>query len=141
MAAVTDPRVDAPACPHSGCGAQAGDPRCYTRTGFPRHQHAVRKKTDAREKVAGKLAARRPSDAQHRIMQQAMGGGGLYELSGYRFRGDAQRQSAMAAMADVERGWFRFVEERQHGTLYELTEAGRLAYYRYEDWMNGDTRK
>lgn len=135
MADPTDPRLNTPDCAHLGCGAKAGDTRCYTRTGFPRSMHAVRRKTTALARVAGRLAGRRPTEKQHHLMAQAMANGGMYELSGYRFHGDAQRQAAMASMADPARGWFRHVTETQHGAVYELTGAGRLAYYRYEDWM------
>lgn len=133
----TDPRLNTPDCGHLGCNAKAGDPWCYTRTGFPRSMHAVRRRGAAQDKVAGKRAALRPSEKQYQIMQAAVDGGGMYELSGYRFAGDAQRQAAMAAMADVERGWFVRVRDTQHGTLYEITDTGRNAYYRYIDWMDG----
>lgn len=141
MARPDDPRVNTPACTHAGCGALAGDPNCYTATGFPRAQHKVRWETPKAPGAPGSLSGRRPTDKQHELMFWAMREGGLYELSGYRFSGDAQRRASMASMADPQRGWFRKVRETAHGTLYELTDAGRAAYYRYEDWMNGGTGK
>lgn len=133
----TDPRLNTPDCPRSGCGAKAGDPQCYSATGFPVPMHKVRLHGAAREKVAGRLAHRRPSDKQYLILAAAVDAGGMYELSGYRFAGDAQRRAAMTAMVDVERGWFVRLRDTQHGTLYEITDAGRNAYYRYVDWMDG----
>lgn len=142
MDQVTDPRRNAPACPRPSCGARAGDPWCLTATGFPRGMHAarlalIRGEEPAAGKPAGALTGRRPSEAQQRILVQAAAAGGLYELSGYRFHGDAQRRAAMTAMADDARGWFREVRHTDHGTLFEITTAGRSAAYRYEDWMNG----
>lgn len=136
MAAVTDP----PACPF--CRAQAGDRWCYTATNFRRHWHAMRwALVDAAKAAAPAPApapARKPkpkraSEAQYRILCRAMTDGGLYELSGYRFHGDAQRRAAMRAM--VEKQWFRYVRETQHGSLHELTNDGRNAFYAYEEWM------
>lgn len=142
MAAVTDIRKNPPACPLPTCPAGEGDRFCYTATGFPRQWHTARRKralgdTAPEPSAAGSLAHRRPSEAQHRLLAQAMAGGGVYELSGYRFHGDAQRRRAMQAMAGTERGWFRHVRETPHGTVYEITDDGRSAYYRYEDWMDG----
>lgn len=134
MAAVTE----APACPF--CRAQAGDRWCYTATNFRRHWHAMRWALVDAAKAAAVQPARKPrakraSEAQYRIMVAAMGAGGLYELSGYTFHGDAQRRAAMRAM--VDRGWFRYVRETQHGSLHELTNDGRNAFYAYEEWMRG----
>ncbi len=144
LAEVTDPRRDSPPCRHKGCGAQRGDRWCYTATGFRRHWHAVRRADVDNPPAAGqptapagKLARRRPSEAQQRILGAAMGNGGLYELSGYTFHGDAQRRAAMGAMSNPARGWFTRLRETQHGTLYEITNAGRAAFYRYEEWMQG----
>lgn len=137
MADAPDPRLTASNCPR--CTAKAGDPLCYTTSGYPRPMHVVRR--NAVVPVPGRLAARRPSARQHAMMSQALTNGGLYELSGYQFAGDAQRRAAMTAAADVEHGWFRHVRETAHGTLFELTEEGRLAYYRYEDWMRTPPRK
>lgn len=139
--APADPRVNTPACRHPDCGALAGDPACYTATGFPRGQHKVRWKPAAPTPEPGSLSDRRPSSKQHDIMRQAMAAGGLYELSGYRFHGDAQRRAAMQPMADPARGWFRRVRDTDHGTLYDLTDAGRNAYYRYQDWMDGGNER
>jgi hypothetical protein len=126
------------------CGAQAGDPWCYTATGFRRHQHAVRVRDaqgvpPAAEKPAGSLAGRRPTDKQYLIILAAANGEGCYEVSGYGFHGEAQIRAAMDAMVDDARGWFTRVRETQHGTLFQLTDAGRTAGIRYETWMNGGT--
>lgn len=139
---MSDPRQAAPPCPFKPCRAQAGDRFCYTATGFPRHWHAARVRAaaghdQAAARPAGHLAGRRPTDAQHRILSQAVADDGRYELSGYRFHGDAQRRSAMQSMSGPERGWFSPVGETPHGTLYKITEDGLAAWQRYETWMNG----
>jgi hypothetical protein len=139
-----------PACPLATCTAGAGVSHCYTATGFPRPMHAVRvalmqdtvraadSTPPAAPRPAGRLTGRRPSDKQAAILAAAIRGGGMYELSGYRFAGDAQRRAAVVAMADDARGWMREVEETEHGTLYEITNEGRDAEARYRAWMNGD---
>ena len=138
-----DPRVNTPDCPHPGCPAKAGNAWCYTATGFPRSMHAARLALIAGEApktgpADGSLAARRPSHLQADILSWALADpAGRWELSGYRFRGDAQRRSAMAAMSHPARGWFTHVKETDHGTLYEITDAGREAWGRYEIWMSG----
>jgi hypothetical protein len=146
VAVVTDPRTVAPDCPLKTCSATVGDVWCYTPTGFRRHWHAARRAvvagaTAPAVPAAGKLAGRRPSEAQQRILAAAMAGGGMYELSGYTFHGDAQRRAAMTAMADQARGWFRQLHHTDHGTMFEITDTGRNAYYRYKDWMNGGPTK
>jgi len=140
---LTDPRRNAPACPT--CVAQAGDVWCYTATGFRRHWHAARRRAAdgqpaPEQKPAGHLTGRRPSDKQANILAAAIAGDDTYEVSGYGFHGEAQKRAAMLAMADEARGWFRHLRETQHGTLYEITDAGRDAAARYETWMNGGTR-
>lgn len=137
-----DPRRNAPACPKPGCGAPVGDPWCYTLTGFRRHWHAPRRRLADGQKpatppAAGALAGHRPSEAQHRMLAVAIRQDGYYELSGYNFHGDAQRRATMHAMVDPARGWFSHVKEVQHGTLYRITAAGRAAWQRYENWMEG----
>jgi hypothetical protein len=62
---------------------------------------------------------------------------GRVEISGYTFHGDARRRATMLSMADPTRRWFTHVKETDHGTLYEITDDGRAAWKRYEDWMNG----
>lgn len=141
----TDPRGNAPACPRDRCRATAGDLWCYTATGFRRHWHAARRLLAAGQNppaaaADGSRTGQRPSEAQQRILTQAVAGGGLYEVSGYTFAGDAQRRAAMTAMAGPACGWFRHVQETPHGDVYEITDAGRRAYYRYQDWMNGGGR-
>jgi hypothetical protein len=141
---LTDPRADAPECTQKGCGAQAGDPWCYSGPGrFRRHWHAVRvaaAKGHAAPpaKKAGSLAGRLPTDKQaHIIAVAAATESGPYEVSGYGFHGEAQTRRAMDAMTDPARGWFEHVRETQHGTLFKLTGAGRAINTRYENWMNG----
>lgn len=145
MAELSDPRRDAPACPTATCRAGKGNPWCYTATGFPRAMHTARLKLIAgaapAEKTAGSLAGKRPSHLQADILGWAIADpDGQWELSGYRFRGDAQRRAAMLAMAADTRGWFSHVRETDHGTLYQVTDAGRAAWQRYDDWMNGRPR-
>lgn len=145
MAEVTDPRKNAPACTHKGCGAQAGDRRCYTATGFRRHWHAVRVRAAAGvgpqpAKKEGSLAGRRPSHKQYDIILAAFRGNRRFEVSGYGLHGEAQTRRAMDAMVDPARGWFVHVAETAHGTLFELTAAGVAAGVRYEQWMNGARR-
>lgn len=139
-----DPRRNAPPCPLKTCRAVAGDLWCYTPTGFRRHWHAARWRIveggqPKAETAAGALSGRRPSEAQHRILAWAIHQAGYYDLSGYTFHGDAQRRAAMTAMADPARGWFARVRATDHGTLYKITDAGRAAFQRYENWMNGVT--
>ncbi len=139
---MTDIRRNSPACP--SCPAQAGDLACYTATGFPRHWHARRRTlalggTLPAAKPAKSRAGARPSHKQADILASAISNDGVYEVSGYRFRGDAQRRSAMAAMSDDTRGWFTHAGETPHGTLYKITQTGRDAWARYEAWMRGET--
>lgn len=136
-----------PACTLATCGAPAGARYCLTPTGFRRPLHAVRVAaieaaaatpiTPAAPRPAGRLAHRRPSDKQARLLAQAVNNGGLYELSGYGFHGEAQRRTAVLAMTDDARGWMRHVRQTQHGDLYEITNGGRDALARYQTWMNG----
>lgn len=138
-----------PACPLATCTAGAGVSHCYTATGFPRPMHAVRvtlmqqaataadSTPPVEPRPAGHLAGRRPSDKQALILAAAIRNGGVYELSGYRFAGDAQRRAAVLAMANDSRGWMRKLRETEHGTLYEITNEGRNAEARYRAWMNG----
>lgn len=145
MAEVSDPRRSAPACPTKSCRAVAGDPWCYTATGFRRHMHAARwaliEGKPVSERPAGSMAGRRPSHLQADILSWAIADeNGQWELSGYTFSGDAQRRAAMLAMSDEPRGWFTKVRETDHGTLYQVTDVGRAAWQRYDDWMNGRTR-
>lgn len=139
-----------PACTLATCGAAAGTRYCLTPTGFRRPLHAVRVAAiqaaaagtpapPAPERPAGRHAHRRPSDKQARILAQAADSGGLYELSGYGFHGEAQRRTAVLAMVDNARGWMRHVRQTQHGDLYEITNGGRDALARYRAWMNGGT--
>jgi hypothetical protein len=95
--------------------------------------------TAADPKPAGRNAHRRPSEKQAHILAQAADDGGLYELSGYGFHGEAQRRAAVLAMVDESRAWMRHVRETQHGDLYEITNGGRDALARYRQWMNGVT--
>ncbi len=142
-----DPVTTIPACRHKTCGARPGDRNCYTPTGFVRHWHVIRvndaaagdQTTEPDRAPAGRLAGRRPSEKQAGILAQAVHNGGLYEMSGYSFAGDAQRRAATLSMAGEERGWFQHVRETQHGTLYEITPAGRDALARWDAWMNGGT--
>lgn len=140
-----------PACTLATCGAGAGVSYCLTPTGFRRPMHAVRVAAlratadgipvvSAPPTPAGKNAHRRPSEKQANILGRAVDNGGLYELSGYGFHGEAQKRQAVLAMADPSRGWMRHVQETQHGTVYEITNEGRDALARYRDWMNGATR-
>lgn len=139
-----------PVCPLATCDAPAGASYCLTPTGFRRPLHDVRvaamQATAAgtpapavEQPPAGRLAHRRPSEKQVKILAVAADDGGLYELSGYGFHGEAQRRAAVLAMVDDSRGWMRHVRETQHGTLYEITNEGRSALARYRDWMNGVT--
>ncbi len=142
---LTDPRAHAPACTYEGCGAQAGDLWCYTATRFRRPWHYVRRQAAAGEsapapKPAGSLTNRRPSHKQGDMLAFAIANGGTYEVSGYGFHGEAQKRNAMLAMVNEARGWFRHLRETQHGTLYEITEAGWLASDRYETWLSGGPR-
>lgn len=135
---VSDPRLNAPACPRAGCNAAAGELWCYTATGFRRHWHTARRQLAAGATVpASKPNPNvRPSHKQADMLAFAVtAGGGQYEVSGYTFAGDAQKRAAMRAM--VERGWFRRVRDTDHGTLYEVTDDGKAAAARYETWMNG----
>jgi hypothetical protein len=139
---LTDPRPAAPACPFRGCGAQAGDLWCYTPTGFRRHWHACRRAaaqgtpvTDGKPTPGRPVG--RPTHKQADILAWAINNGGEYEVSGYTFRGDAQKRAAMRAMTDASRGWFEQVRHTDHGTLYKITDAGLAASARYENWLNG----
>lgn len=131
-----------PACTFRGCGAQAGDRWCYTATGFRRHMHAVRRRLiagePAAEKSAGSLAGRKPTDAQAKMLGAAIAtDDGLFEVSGYNHHGDAQRRATMKAMTDPARGWFTFAHSTAHCEVYRITDAGRAAWQRYDDWMHG----
>lgn len=140
-----------PGCPLATCEAGAGDSRCYTATGFPRPMHTARIQLmqtiaqvadtapAAEPRPAGRLTGRTPSPKQGRILAAAIRGGGIYELSGYRFAGDAQRRAAVLAMADDARGWMRELRETPHATLYEITPEGRNAEARFRE-KNGETR-
>lgn len=138
-----------PACPLTTCNAAATVSHCYTATGFPRPMHAARVAVmqaaaagaDVGPAVppapAGRKTGSRPSQKQAGILAAAIARGGLYELSAYRFAGDAQKRAAVLAMADDARGWMRKADETPHATLYEITVEGRNAEARYRDWMNG----
>lgn len=136
-----DIRRKAHDCPD--CTARAGDLNCYTATGFPRPWHARRRRLALGETLpdkpaAGSLAGKRPTHKQAEILGWAIANNNQYELSGYRFHGDAQRRAAMTPMADETRGWFDHVRETDHGTLYKITEGGLTAFARYEAWMRGE---
>jgi hypothetical protein len=137
VATVTEPRRNAPSCP--SCRAEVGDPWCYTATGFRRHHHETRRKLAAGQPPAastkGSKSDAMPTQAQQRMLSSAVDGGGLVEVSGYQFHGDAQRRATMAAMVADTRGWFRYVRDTPHAAVYEITDQGRLAYYRHvERW-------
>lgn len=140
---VKDPRVDTPPCPLASCRAAAGSTWCVTPTGFRRHMHTVRRRmidgTPApAPKPAGSLVRRRPTRPQAGLLAAAVTGeSGEVEVSGYTFRGDAQRRAAMAAMTDEARGWFTYVRSTAHCEVYAVTAAGRAAWQRYDAWMNG----
>lgn len=143
MDAVTDLRKNPVPCTFRGCGAQQGDLNCYTATGFPRPWHAVRRsaaagETPAAAPAAGSASGRRPTHKQADILLSAVhNDSGEYEVSGYRFHGDAQRRQAMDSMVGPARGWFERVRHTDHGTLYKITDAGRAASDRYEAWLGG----
>ena len=127
-------RPEAVRCPRVTCRAPAGI-ACVTATGYQRPPHHDRitqaaGKAPAGLKPAGSLTGRRPTPAQQRILAQAVNNGGGYELSGYRFHGDAQRRAAMGAMVDEARGWFVRREVTADGTVFEVTDAGRAAHTR-----------
>lgn len=139
-----------PACELVTCGAPAGASYCLTPTGFRRPLHAVRlaamqATADGQDTPppapapAGRHAHKRPTEKQAGILARAEADGGLYELSGYGFSGEAQRRAAVLSMVNDTRGWMRHVRETTHGTLYEITSPGRGALARYRDWMNGVT--
>lgn len=138
-----DPRVDAPACPLKTCDAGAGTPYCVTPTGWRRGFHAARLKliesgTTPAEKPAGGLAGRRPTHPQADMLQAAIAAkDGMFEVSGYTFTGDAQRRATMQAMVDAKRGWFVYTHSTAHCEVYRVTDAGRAAWQRYDDWMHG----
>jgi hypothetical protein len=72
------------------------------------------------------------------MLAWALAHGGTYEVSGYTFRGEAQKRAAMNSM--VERAWFRRLRNTDQGTLYEVTDDGKAASARYEAWMNGGSK-
>jgi hypothetical protein len=139
-----DPRVNSPACPLKTCKAPADSRFCVTPTGFPRGFHKARLQLietgqAPAEKPAGSLAGRRPSYAQAGMLAFALStdGNGLYEVSGYTFHGDAQRRATMQSMVDEARGWFEFSHSTEHCEVYRITDAGRAAYQRFDDWYHG----
>jgi hypothetical protein len=140
---VKDPRVGTPPCPVTSCRAPAGSTWCVTPTGFRRHMHTVRRRMidgapAPAAKPAGSLVRRRPTRPQAGLLAVAVTGpAGEVEVSGYTFSGDAQRRAAMAAMTDPARGWFTYVRSTAHCEVYAVTDAGRAAWRRYEDWMEG----
>ncbi len=140
---VKDPRVDTPACPLKTCKAAAGTVWCVTPTGFRRGFHAARRKLidgggAPAEKEAGSLAGRRPTHAQADMLGYAIAAWPeLFEVSGYSFHGDAQRRATMQSMVDDVRGWFTFSHSTAHCEVYRITDAGRAAWQRYDDWMHG----
>jgi hypothetical protein len=86
--------------------------------------------------AAGSRTGSRPSHIQARLLGRALDNAdGEWELSGYRFNGDAQRRAAMQAMAGETRRWFVKVRDTEHGTLYRITAEGRAAFGRYAKWM------
>jgi hypothetical protein len=140
-----DPRVNAPQCPLKTCKAAAGTTYCVTPTGFRRGFHKARLALIETgkapvEKPAGSLTDRRPSHAQADMLAAAISRGGLFEVSGYNFHGDAGRRATMQAMADEARDWFTFSHSTAHCEVYQITDAGRAAWRRYDDWMHGRKR-
>ncbi len=131
-----------PACTQPGCGATAGDPNCYTASGFVRPPHQVR--TTTRQALtpdtpppAGRLSGRRPSDKQARILAKAETSGGLFETCEWPVSGAAATRAAVYAMAGDARGWMKEIRATADGRLYEMTSAGREALARYRAWMAG----
>lgn len=138
-----DPRVDSPACPLKTCNVGAGTPYCVTPTGFRRGFHAARLRliesgTAPAVKPAGSLAGRRPTYAQGDMLEAAIAvWPELFEVSGYTFHGDAQRRATMQSMVDEKRGWFVYSHSTAHCEVYRITDDGRAAWQRYDDWMHG----
>jgi hypothetical protein len=138
---LTDPRRNPVACPEPTCGAQQGDLWCYTPTGFRRGFHSSRRALALGQPAPAKKKPStdaRPSHKQGDMLAWAIHHDGQYEVSGYTFHGEAQKRAAMNAM--VERSWFRRLRDTDHGTLYEITDDGRQASARYENWMSGGTK-
>lgn len=137
---LTDPRRNPVPCPERTCIAGQGDMWCYTATGFRRHWHVSRRRLalgqagPEKKKPSG---TGRPSHKQADMLAYAIATGGTYEVSGYTFNGEAQKRAAMNSM--VARGWFRRSGSNDHGTLYEVTDDGKAASARYENWLNGGT--
>lgn len=135
---LTDPRRNPVPCPEKTCAAGQGCMWCYTATGFRRHWHASRRRLALGQPTPEKKppsSTVRPSHKQADMLGWTIANGDVYEVSGYTFRGEAQKRAAMNSM--VERGWFRKLRTTDHGTLYQVTDDGRAASARYENWLNG----
>jgi hypothetical protein len=123
------------ACPTpKGCGSPAGQ-GCRSPRGNPAPVHRVRLVVARGGAVGLADAGARPSQKQAGILAAAVAAGGIYWVSQYDHHGDAARRRSMRIM--VDRGWFELRDSGAHDDRYEITNLGRNAYARYQEWMNG----
>lgn len=90
-------------------------------------------------KPSGHLAGRRPSHKMADILAAALRDGGQFETCEWSISGASAARAAVYAMAADARGWMTKVRNTADGELYQVTDAGRAAWQRYDDWMNGRT--
>ncbi len=123
------------ACPTpQGCGASAGA-SCVTPSGYASAPHRVRTVV-ARGGQAGPVnKGGRPSYTQGDMLGAAIANDGSYPLIPAGFHGAAPVRQAMTAME--RKGWFVFRRSGPTEDWYEITEDGRDAHVRYENWYFG----
>lgn len=123
------------ACPlPRGCGRPAGQ-GCVTAQGYSSAAHRVRIVVARGGRPAPVKKDSRPSRAQADMLAAAVAGGGIYLLCGYSFHGVDRLRRSMKAMVDKD--WFEFREALQAEDRYEITNGGRNALARYQEWMGG----
>lgn len=121
------------ACPTpKGCGRPAGK-GCVTEQGYSARTHRVRLVVARGGTPTPIKKDGRPSHSQADMLAAAAANGGIFLLCGYNFHGvDAQRRT-MVAMRN--KGWMEFRESGPHEDRYEMTNDGRNALARYQEWM------
>lgn len=123
------------ACPEpKGCGRPAGK-KCVTAQGYSTPVHKIRVIVARGGTPTPVNKGARPSHNQADMLAAAIANGGIYLLCGYNFHGVDQLRRTMRAC--VTKQWFELREYGQHEDRYEITNAGRNAHARYQEWMDG----
>jgi hypothetical protein len=122
-------------CPKPrGCGRPAGQ-GCVTAQGYATTTHRPRLVVARGGTPPPVNKKARPSHTQADMLAAATANGGVFLLCGYNFHGVDQQRRTMKSMVDKE--WFEFRESLAHEDRYEITNDGRNALARYEEWMTG----